>query len=56
MGMSPAPTTANLFMAIYDTTHVLSYIPQVVLYFCRFIDDGVGVWLHDPDLLVDKGN
>ena len=29
MGMSPAPTIANLFVAIYKTTHVLPYIPQV---------------------------
>ncbi len=56
MGMSPAPTIANLFVAIYKTTHVLPYIPQVVLYLCRFIDDGVGDWLHDPDPLVDESN
>jgi hypothetical protein len=27
-----------------------------MLYLCRFIDDGIGVWLHDPDPLVDKSN
>ena len=56
MGMSSAPRIANLFMAIYETTHVLPYIPQAVLYLCHFIDDGVGVWLHDPDPLVDESN
>ena len=55
MGMSPAPTITNLFMAIYKTTHVLPYIPQVVLYVHHFID-GVGIWLHNPDPLVDKSN
>ena len=56
IGMSPAPAIANLFVAIYETTHVLPYIPQVVLYLCHFIDDDVGVWLHDSDPLVDKSN
>ncbi len=56
MGMSPAPTIANLFVAIYETTHVLPYIPQVVLYLCHFIDDGFGTWLHNPDPLVDESN
>ena len=56
MGMSPAPTIANLFVAIYETTHVIPYIPQVMLYLCRFIDDGVGVWLHNPAPLVDESN
>ena len=56
MGMSPAPTIANLFVAIYENTHILPYIPQVVLYLRRFIDDGFGVWLHDPDPLIDESN
>jgi hypothetical protein len=56
MGMSPAPTIANLFMAIYENTHVLQYVPNVVLYLCRFIDDGIGIWLHDPDPTIDKTN
>jgi hypothetical protein len=56
MGMSPAPAFANLFVAIYETTHVLPYIPQVMLYLCRFINNSFGIWLHDPDPLVDKSN
>jgi hypothetical protein len=56
MDMLLAPTIANLFVAIYETTHVLPCIPQIVLSLCRFIDDDIGVWLHDPDPLVDKSN
>ncbi len=56
MGMSPAPTIANLYVAIYEQSHVLQYIPQVVLYLCRFIDDGLGIWLHDSDTEVDEKN
>ncbi len=43
-------------MAIYEEVHVLKYIPAVVLYLRHFIDDGLGVWLHDPDPVVDKRN
>ena len=53
MGMSPAPTIANLYVAIYEEMHVLEYLPSPVLYLRRFIDDGLGIWLHDPDPTVD---
>ena len=53
MGMSPAPTIANLYVAIYEEMHVLKYIPLPVLYLRRFIDDGLGIWLHDPNPAVD---
>ncbi len=56
MGMSPAPTIANLYVAIYEHSHVLPYIPRVVLYLCRFIDYGLGIRLHDPDPEVDNKN
>jgi len=56
MGMSPAPTIANLYVAIYEEMHVLNFIPSTVRYLCRFIDDGFGVWLHDPDPMVDERN
>jgi hypothetical protein len=56
MGMSPAPTIANLFVATYEKTHVLQYVPHVVLYFHCFINDGIGIWLHDPDPTIDKNN
>ncbi len=42
MGMSPAPTIANSYVAIYEEVHVLKYVPAVVLYLHRFIDDGLG--------------
>jgi hypothetical protein len=56
MGMLPAPTITNLFVAIYENTLVLQYTPRVVLYLRRFLDNGFGVWLHDPNPLVDKIN
>ncbi len=56
MGMSPDPTIANLFVAIYENTHVLQYVPHVVLYLSRFINDGIGIWLHGPNPTIDKTN
>jgi hypothetical protein len=56
MGMFPAPTIANLYVAIFETVHILQYIPVVVLYLHCFINDGFGVWLHDPDPAVDERN
>jgi hypothetical protein len=56
MGMSPAPTIANLYVAIYEELHVLKFLPSPVLYLRRFIDDGLGIWLHDPDPIIDERN
>jgi hypothetical protein len=56
MGMSPAPTIANLYMVVSEEAHVLKYIPSVVLYLHCFIDDGLGVWLHDPNPAFDERN
>ncbi len=54
MEMSPAQTVANLFVAMYEKAHVLQYVPQAVLYLHHLIDDGIGIWLHNTDLIVDK--
>ena len=58
MGMSPAPTLANHLWPYMKPNmfHVLPFIPSVVKYLRRFIDDGVGIWLHDPDPSVDDSN
>ncbi|KAL7525089.1 hypothetical protein ACHAWF_003257, partial [Thalassiosira exigua] len=54
MGMSPAPTIANLFVAIHEAAEVLQYLDTCLLLLRRFIDDGFGIWLHHPDPAVDK--
>jgi hypothetical protein len=56
MGMSPAPTIAKLYLAIYEEIHVLKYVPTTVLYLRCFIDDGLGVWLHDPNPTINTMN
>ncbi len=56
MGMSTAPAIANLYVAIYEESHVLKFLPSPVLYLRHFIDDGFGIWLHDPDPEIDEKN
>ncbi|EJK61170.1 hypothetical protein THAOC_18387 [Thalassiosira oceanica] len=50
MGMSPAPLISNLYVAIHEEEEVLQYLAcNWLLFLKRFIDDGIGIWLHHPD-------
>ena len=54
MGMSPAPTIVNLYVTIYEATHLL--LNSFLFYLKRFINDGLGIWLHNPDPDVSAAN
>jgi hypothetical protein len=56
MGMSPAPTIANLYVAIYELSYILPLLDEYLFYYKRFIDDGFGIWLHDVNPTVDAQN
>ncbi|KAL7527911.1 hypothetical protein ACHAXR_002185 [Thalassiosira sp. AJA248-18] len=56
MGMSPAPSLANLYVAIHEERELLKFLTSSILYLRRFIDDGLAIWLHDPDPQVDAAN
>ncbi|KAL7534531.1 hypothetical protein ACHAXR_005939 [Thalassiosira sp. AJA248-18] len=56
MGMSPAPTIANLFVAIHENQDLLKYLGTFLKYLKRFIDDGIGIWLHDANPITDENN
>ena len=56
MGMSPAPTIANLYVAIYELSKVLPLIDNYLYFYRRFIDDGICVWLHDANPIRDASN
>ena len=56
MGMSPAPTIANLFVAIHEEAEILDWLKTSVLFLKRFIDDGIGIWLHHHDPVQDAKN
>ena len=54
MGMAPAPSIANLYVAIYEETHLPTFPTSFLHFLRRFIDDGFGIWLRDPDPHVDE--
>jgi len=56
MGMAPAPSIANLFVAIYEDTHIVTLPTTMIKFLRRFIDDGFGIWLRDSDTLQDNKN
>ena len=59
MGMSPAPTIANLYVAIHEASNILKYLEdelRYLRYLRRYIDDGFGIWIHNPDPTVDQAN
>jgi hypothetical protein len=51
MGTPPAPPYANLYCAIFEDPIISSY-PEIDLW-RRFIDDGLGIWLHHTDPAID---
>ena len=56
MGMAPAPSIANLFVAIYEETHITPFPASSLHFLRRFIDDGFGIWLRHPDYNQDTLN
>ena len=56
MGMSPAPTIANLYVAIYELEFIIPLLEKYLMFYKRFIDDGFAVWLHDLDPTIDAEN
>ncbi len=43
MGMSPAPTISNLYVATYEPDHIIPLIHSYLMYYKRFIDDGFAI-------------
>ncbi len=56
MGMLPAPTIANLYVAIYEHDHIIPLIGPYLMYYKRFINDEFAVWLHDNNPTTDANN
>jgi hypothetical protein len=56
MGMSPAPTIANLYVAINEINHIIPLLDKYLMFYKRFIDDGFSFWLHDLDPTINTTN
>jgi hypothetical protein len=56
MGMSPAPTIANLYVAIYELNHIIPLLDKYLMFYKRFIDDGFAIWLHDLNPTINATN
>ena len=56
MGMSPASTIANLYIAIYKLNHITPLLKNYLLFYKRFINDGFAIWLHDLNPMIDTEN
>ncbi len=54
MGMLPAPTIANLNVAIYELNHIIPLLEKYLLFYKRFINNGFAIWLHDPDPTINE--
>ena len=55
MGMSPAPTIVNLYVAIHEKAKIIGKFDSLN-YYRRFIDDGFAIWKHHPDPDIDAVN
>jgi len=56
MGMAPAPSIANLFVALYEASNIITFPKTSLLFLRRFIDDGFGIWLRNCDPIQDAMN
>ncbi len=51
MGTSTAVNYANLYVGLLEVTRLLRKFKEQLLFYRRFIDDGIGVWLCDDPLV-----
>jgi hypothetical protein len=50
MGTSTAVNYANLYVGLLEVTTLLKKFRKELLFYRRFIDDGIGVWLSEDPL------
>ena len=56
MGMLPALTIANLYVAIYEFEFIIPLLEKYLMFYKIFIDYGLPIWLHDLNLMIDAEN
>ena len=52
MGTSTAVNYASLYVGLLEVTRRLPKFKKQLLFYRRFIDDGIGVWLGNEDPLI----
>ena len=55
MGMSPALALVNLYFTIHESANILGRFESLD-YYRRFIDDGLAIWILNPDPVIDASN
>ena len=53
MGISPAPPYATIYFGLHEDNFLPCWTNQLTFY-KRFIDDVLGIWIHDPDPVTDR--
>ncbi len=56
MGISSTPTLINLYKALHKGKAILLSLQTNILYLCYFINNGLAIWMHKLDPLVDQQN
>ena len=54
MGMAPAPAIANLYVALIEQDVILPRFEMCLPLYLRFIDDGLAVWRHNCNSIMDN--
>jgi hypothetical protein len=55
MGAPPAVDYAELYFGVHEKKIIPSYA-AILPYYWRYIDDGLGLWVHDPNPSVDASS
>jgi hypothetical protein len=48
MGTPPGANYAKLYYVTWELKFTSNYVDNLALY-CRYIDDGISLWIHNPD-------
>ena len=56
MGVPPGAAFATLYYAIWELEGILPYNKQQLAFYGRLIDDMIGLWIHDPNPIIDQEN
>ena len=54
MGMAPAPAIANIYVALFEQDVILPRFKMCLPLYLIFIDDGLAVWKHSCNSIMDK--